>query len=1536
MNFKSYACKLFATTCICAAGTFSGAAQGVTIDLDPTAKGAAIGDLHYGIFFEEINHAGDGGLYAELIRNRSFEDNTSNPTNWSRVGTATIGIVTEGLLNQANSAALNLNINSPGDGVENTGYWGINAVEGRQYDLSFWVKGTWDGIITASLVKADGISAGAVDIPVKSTDQWQKVTATLTATASDTKATFRLTGSKAGSISIDVVSLFPPTYKDRPNGCRPDLAEMLAAMKPSFVRFPGGCFVEGQASGTGNNRFEWKKSIGPIETRPGHWNQNWGYRVTDGFGFHEMLQLTEDLGAEPLYVVNIGLGHDWLVDYREIDEYIQEALDAIEYCNGSTSTTWGALRAANGHPEPFNLRLLEIGNENYQTDASQQSDHYAERYRAFYDAIKARYPEMILIGNVEAWGTDDPTWRNPHPVEVVDEHYYRNPAWFLNQYGKYDSYDRSKPKVYVGEYAVTQDFGTNGHLNAALGEAAYMLGMENNSDVCVMNSYAPIFINEDDQCWKPDMIRFNTYTSFGTPSYHVQKLMSNLHGKQNISRTESGNIETTGHKIALSTWSTCATYDNVKVTDANGTVIFSDGFQNASSVWSADGGTWTVTDGVLSQTDASVQGKAYVAGITAPDSYTLEVDAVKKSGNEGFLVAFNYGDSENYCWWNIGGWSNTAHAIEVCNNGAKTSYGYTGGTITTGRTYHIKIEVNGEHIRCYLDGSLIHDVTLPVQRKVYVASSIDEEAGLMYVKLVNASSENVPVTLNITNGSFVGTEDVTVLTSANGTDENSMASPMNVAPVSGSMDALNDASATYTAPAYSLNILRLKISDIPAIAPGAKPSVEEEQAVKDELASLAAKLTALHASTALPTSTSTGAQLTWSLSGHDVSLLGVAQGEWYARLNVASPLTNESPVTGAVLTATVKYPGGAVATIDFPVTVAASDGMYGYLYCYMNAGKEITNFAIGTAEDRGKTFTELLGGAEVFDTNTLAAIEHGTRDSYLARGRNGGEYFMLTTDMCVATSGVWNNYGIDMLRSSDLIHWEGDSFDFRKGKSIFSDPTATTAEFPSDADYAEIDRVWAPQWIWDETANGGQGAYLVYYSMTSSGVTPVHDRIYYSYADKDFKTLTQPRLFYDPGYSVIDADIVYNPYDGLYRMCIKHEGAAASEAGVYILSSDRLTGGDWTETAHIATEGTEAVEGASLVRLIDEDVYNLYFMRYSGGTAYKVCEMDHLATTSIPSENVAGTGSFQHGSVMHVNYDEYTVLQCWSDITALLKEARESGSEVFTSAIVQAEAALEYTTVPELAKELPEALQALRDAKSEYMKEVMGGGEEVTDITFLLNNPDFNAGGDGWSGTGFTAASNGVAEHWNKTFDTYQILQYMPAGHYTLTCSGFYRNGSKTTYTAHINGTEQLLAKLYLNDDEAPFMSLYDSSAPYTNSPYTYPDNVSQANTAFNTAKAYSGNGVTTVLAEAGDLRVGIRKTAFVGDDWTCFDNFRLIYNPDLTGVESVAIGEEEETAVNVYSITGVLLRAGVNRADAVTGLTPGLYIVGHRKVAVR
>jgi len=1510
----------------------------VTLDIDVSRRGPEIGALHYGIFFEEINHAGDGGLYAELIRNRSFED-AATPEYWSKVGNPDWKIISSGLLNDVQARAIELDITEAGQGIANGGFWGIDAVDGREYTLTFWVKSSdWDGTISATLLSSAGKAIGSTDINVKKSAEWQKLSATLTASASDPKASLQITASKPGKIALDMISLFPPTYKNRPNGCRPDLAGMLEAMHPGFVRFPGGCFVEGQNSGTGHNRFEWKKTIGPVEEREGHWNQSWGYRVSDGFGFHEMLQLTEDLGAEPLFVVNVGMGHDWTVDYLDIDEYITEALDAIEYCNGDINTHWGAVRAANGHPEPFNLRLLEIGNENYQADASQQSDHYAERYRQFYDAIKSRYPEITLIGNVESWGTDTPSWRNPNPVEVVDEHYYRSPAWFVNQYSKYDNYDRSRPKIYVGEYAVTDGYGTNGHLTAALGEAVYMLGMENNSDVCVMQSYAPIFVNENDQRWKPDMIRFDSHESYGTPSYHVQKLMSTIHGDRNVRWTESGNVNTTGNKIGLSTWSTTASFDNVKITTPDGNVLFSDDFSKTNSRWTSYGGTWNNDGGTLNQTDAAMQGKINVADVTLPDSYTLELNAVKKSGAEAFLVAFNYGDEKNYCWWNIGGWGNSAHAIEVCTDGAKTTFDKKSGSITAGQSYALKVEVDGGNVRCYIDGKLIHDVILPVKRKIHVASSINKAEDMLYIKVVNTGDTDVPLNVNLTAASAASVEDVTVLRSTSGTDENSIDNQQTVVPATGSAQIGVDGSVVYDVPAYSLSIIRLRISDVQTTIGGGKPSAEAEAAVKESLAPLGQKLAFLHATTSLPSGTRDGSTIDWSLTGNNSGTLSLIEGRWADILSVASPLTNADPLTGAVLTATVTYPGGEISKIDFPVTVAPTDDRYGYLYCYMKSNKEITNYALGSKEDRGLRFHELLGGAEIFDTHTLAGIEHGTRDAYLDRGQTPDRYFMTTTDMCNATSGKWNNYGMDLLRSTDLIHWESSVFDFRQGKKIFSDPEATTDAYRTDAEYAKINRVWAPQFIWDPTAMNGQGAYLVYYSLLSKNSGDNHDRIFYSYADHEFKTLTQPRVFYDPGYSVIDADIVLNPYDGLYHMFIKHEGAAGIDRGIYELTSDRLVGGTWTTVMHITNEGSEQVEGSTAVRRIDEDAYNIYYMRYSGGSAYKVCEADHLGLNPGPSVKVEGKGNFQHGSVMTVTREEYTALQAWSDLVGLIADVKSIQTTAFDAAIASAEQALDLRTVAELADALPKAIETIKAAKEDYVKELLKG-EGNTDLTVLLVNPEFTNGGNGWSGTAFTAASAGVAEHWNKTFDTYQILEYMPAGKYFFSCSGFYRYGGKEGYNAHTDGSEQLLAKLYINDSEVPFMSLFDESTDYTNSPYTFPDNVNQANAAFNTKRYYGENRVSFVLEETGTLRLGVRKTTAKGSDWTCFDNFKLIYNPDpeSSGVGNVSVNSSEaESTVDVYTTGGILLRRNVAPAEATDGLAPGIYIVGTRKVIIR
>ena len=1733
----------------------------VTLDVDAGLRGPAIGERHYGLFFEEINHAGDGGLYAELIHNRSFEDNAGNPDKWWATDGAAMSLATEGLLNDAQGHALRLDIAAAGGGVRNEGFWGIDVVQGRKYKLSFWLKGApaYEGTLTASLQSEDGTHLGSVEIPVQADGTWRKLEAEITATGDDPKGWFALTGDTPGTLELDVVSLFPPTFKDRPNGCRPDLAQMLADMKPGFVRFPGGCYVEGVWGNNSTNRFEWKKTIGLIEERPGHMNQNWGYRVSDGMGFHEMLQLTEDLGAEPLFVVNMGMGHGWAEDYLDIDDYIQEALDAIEYCNGDAETSeWGRLRAENGHPEPFNLRLIEIGNENYNFSSennSDQSDHYAERYRQFYEAIRKAWPEVTIIGNVEAWGTDDPTWRNPYPVDVVDEHYYRDPTWFVGKYNKYDSYNRAAHKIYVGEYAVTQNYGNTGHLMAALGEAVFMLGMENNSDVCVMNSYAPIFANVNNYNWRPDMIQFDSRTAYGTPSYYVQQLFPNNVGRVNVKWTETGNDLMSGGHVGLSTWSTTASFDNVRLTAADGTELFSDDFSSSRTEWQApENGRWHVSGGQLTQMDGAMQGAVYVCTVDAGESYVYEVEATKQSGAEGFLIAFNYKDSNNYCWWNLGGWSNTQHAVEVCKDGTKTTVASAKGSLETGHTYRIRIEVEGTHVRCWLDDKLVHDFTLPVDRKIYVSSNIDDEAGVLYLKMVNPNSEAQEVTVNLAHATATGGSKIVMTGGA--TDENTLENPRNVVPVESALD-VSGTQFTYDASAYSVNILRIDVENVeiqpeegatlpapsvqytfedgqaaddggtyegslqgmasivemqdgghalytgPAnqggymdlgkelplavqdilmgdyaisvdlalpdvgrlkeycwlyaladgtdqyvglvnspnntdwyytvkdgdgstdahsgglaygrwhnltyvqegavgrfyvdgrktaeVAVGNRPdfsdggaeaflgrspfegdallgeayidnfriygqalddaqvaalyaAVEsasavsddvERQAVSLELGQFLKKFNYLHATTELPAETAGGTALEWTFEpsadgGNYVSLDG--------NVLTVNALPQDEAVEAGKLTASAMGSSWSVT-----VRVAPDDNRYGYLYCFMNSGQEITNFALGTKEDKGRVFNVLLDGGEIFDTEAIAGIEHGTRDAYIGRGEGTDGYFITTTDMKQHTSGVWNNKGINLVRSKDLIHWESSTFDFTKGKSVFSDPEAVTGIYDTDAEYARINRVWAPQFIWDKDYNNGEGAYLVYYSILSTNEGDTRDRIFYSYTDREFKTLTQPRLFFDPGLSVIDADIVYNPYDSLYHMYYKREGATGTARGIYEATSDRLVGGVWTDVMHVTNEGSEQVEGSSTVRRINEDVYNLYYMRYSGGSAYKYCETDHLGLNVGPSANLEGTGAFQHGSVMTLTEDEYKMLQAWSDVLLELPGIRtlvdESGDKGLAAAVSQAEEALALTTVSGLAEALPAAYAALQDALRAYME---SSGEEF-DLTFMLQNPTFDTGGSGWDGTAFSAASSGVAEFYNTTFDTWQVLTDMPVGTYTFSCQGFYRDGGYSeAYPAHQNGTERLRAVLYVNGASEPFMSLFDDSAPYvydTSNPfyvvYTYPDDVWGANTAFNTDGQYKDNAVVYELKERGDLKVGMSKNEHKNADWTCFDNFRLTFK-GVKGDDIREVLDDASAPVDVYTLSGVKVRGNVQPAHAADGLPQGLYIIGKKKVFVK
>lgn len=810
---------------------FTSANAQVNINVDVAQKGIEISPTLYGIFYEDINFASDGGLYAELIANRSFEQFTQGEgftllSYWKRED-AYIDTVTEGLLNEKQGHALKVKTTDAGGGISNMGYWGINTVAGMQYKLSFWIsplqlpKGG-ELSMRASLRSKDGKILGETVIKQKLKKGWQKIETTIVPEASDPQAKFHLCFEGKCTVLLDVVSMFPPTFKGRENGCRIDLAEKLQALHPAFMRFPGGCYVEGNHKP--ENAYHWERTVGPIESRPGHMNANWGYPTTDGLGFHEFLQLCEDLNAKPLYVVNIGIWHGGCTPLDSLQPWIDECLGALEYANGPVTSHYGKMRAENGHPEPFNIAYIEIGNENYNyhmEDNRDQSDHYPERYRMFYDAIKARFPEVQCIGNVESWGTDTPKWRNSHPVDILDEHYYHTPQWFVGQYHRFDNYDRKGPSIYPGEYAVTQGFGTTGNMNAAMGEAVFMIGMENNADIVRMSSYAPIFANENSMQWQPDMIRFNSHQSFGTPSYWVQQLFPNHVGNRLVKTDMQWNIpiqEIKNEKpisVGVATWKTWANYRNAQLT-IEGTDVPLGAFKD----WKKDPhhpyrGLWSVdSDGTLRQKATTEESMCISPETFTAKRYTYKVQALKRGGYEGFMLVFNYIDEKNFDWLNLGGWSNSRTSVETTLNGSRTTQeGARDDHYETDRWYDIQLDVDGDEIVAKVDGKVVYQGRKKTTQLhgVYCNSTLDEKTNTLYTKIVNLCSTGTKGTLNLANGTAEKAEMVH-LAGMSGEDENTMQYPNNIVPRPAKVQIAEEGrQLTFPVAPFSVNIITTKL-----------------------------------------------------------------------------------------------------------------------------------------------------------------------------------------------------------------------------------------------------------------------------------------------------------------------------------------------------------------------------------------------------------------------------------------------------------------------------------------------------------------------------------------------------------------------------------------------------------------------------------------------------------------------------------------------------------------------------------------------------
>lgn len=544
--------RIYAETCAGDADRYKGL-EPFAVKVSPQPDGAkAITDKLIGIFFEDINYAADGGLYAELVQNRDFEYSAADRggwdamTAWSVEGDGCTHILADDPVHANNPHYISVSAGAAGLSLVNSGYDGIVVTKGERYRLSLFARSASRQKLDLSLRTPDGKVIGRASVTVRPSG-WSRCKAVIKASESCADARLVVT-LRNGDADLDMVSLFPEkTFRGRENGLRADLAQVLADLKPRFVRFPGGCVAHGNGV---DNIYDWKGSIGPLETRKPLFNL-WGYHQSRGLGYHEYFLFCEDIGAEPLPVLAAGVpcqnsscpshhsvdkvtsaGQQNGIPMDEMDAYIQDVLDLIEYANGDVTTEWGARRAEAGHPEPFNLKYIGIGNEDMITEV------FEPRFRMIYDAVRAAYPDVQVVGTVGPFyeGTDyDRGWELARELDVplVDEHYYVSPGWLVNNRGYYDGYDRKGTKVYLGEWASHMD-GRPSNVETALSEALYLTDLERNGDVVEMTSYAPLLAKEGHTQWRPDLIYFSNTEVKPTPDYYVQKLYGNNAGTRYI------------------------------------------------------------------------------------------------------------------------------------------------------------------------------------------------------------------------------------------------------------------------------------------------------------------------------------------------------------------------------------------------------------------------------------------------------------------------------------------------------------------------------------------------------------------------------------------------------------------------------------------------------------------------------------------------------------------------------------------------------------------------------------------------------------------------------------------------------------------------------------------------------------------------------------------------------------------------------------------------------------------------------------------
>ena len=772
-----------------------------TLTLRADLPGRKVSPTLYGIFFEEISMAGDGGLYAELIRNRSFED-SDKPEQWALVadngGKGSMAVDTARPMSKTDVRSLKLTVESVNGGrvgVANDGYFGIGLKKGARYELSIIARADklFQGPLAVSLESRDGSRVFAKAEIGGLTGDWKTFKQTLTSTDNGASVRLVIAAAQPCTVWLDRVSLFPQnTWKNRPNGLRADLVEMLDGLKPSFMRFPGGTWVQGA---TISDALRWKTSIGPVADRRPQWSW-WKYHVTHGLGYHEYLQLAEDLGAEPLFVINCGMSCRDNVPMDKMGEWVQDALDAIEYANGPADSRWGALRAKAGHPRPFNLKYIEIGNEHCWSE-------YQERYVLFYDAIKAKYPKMTIVADI-------PTEKRP--ADIVDEHYYGSPEFFLENAARYDRYDRKGPKIYLGEYGVHEGRGP-GNLHAAVGEAAFMTGLERNSDIVAMASYAELFANVNFKNWGSTIGYFDGTRVYGAPSYYVQQMFSANRADvvlpTSVKLFDERPVQPIRGLIGLGTWQSQVEFKDVKVVRGN-QVLFQDNFAKGTGGWKVVRGDWKTENGLLRQTGNQEDCRILVGDPNWSD-YALTLKARKLGGFNGFRVFFGLpeNDANAKCWLNVGD-CNREHSLAYPHLPAQ---GIVTGSLENNRWYDMRIELSGRRIRSYLDGKLLHDTIQSSPQPLYCVAGRIDATNEIVLKMVNVTGTARDVAINIQGVPRIQpTAKAIVLTSKSPLDENTLDAPRNVVPITTTIGKVGT-TFSHVFPANSVTVIRLKIGD---------------------------------------------------------------------------------------------------------------------------------------------------------------------------------------------------------------------------------------------------------------------------------------------------------------------------------------------------------------------------------------------------------------------------------------------------------------------------------------------------------------------------------------------------------------------------------------------------------------------------------------------------------------------------------------------------------------------------------------------------